>query len=559
MDSDYLAYEEKPTSPPQQTDQCALQCEVLTAHDCSREYGGTRLVNLLLAVGLGIGSHASSESLAPTEPTLEALGLGEVAYALLSIAPVCMGIATPLLWGALWDRAPWWVMLAAPLGEASGAFCTAAGLRAMAPDVASEIGLVQAAMMNPTAGVLLLLGVLLFSVSKAGVAIAQHSLVGQLFSGSQTTLAFAVLIVCKHLISILASWFMPRVVARAASDLLGLLNVQLVTLIPHSVSVTAGGVLCALHIGPRAVSRASEPSVDTPPAACTGLSRGAYLTAGQWRSALPQRRRWGRMVGWCSSLCLGNRKSPGRAMRVVIGIGIWRAVTVGTLHAYHATRVQMLVSIGTTAIAAGARCAFNDLLAIAALPAFALLARLVGLRSLLSLGPLVTAAATLLLLLSAHHPQSFMTDPDAAGSVPEVNSPAASMLPGADVLAVDGLDIPIVAPALLAISMMEIFLPIIPLALLPANAGKLGHAYGTLEAVFVLVQTVIVLSVGFMREGSGFSGALGFETAAFVCAAAISLPLSAHAKYPHASTLCTEPRGSELLFGTRSKHKDVRS
>ena len=44
--------------------------------DASRERS-RRALTLLLAVMLGVGSHASKESLAPAEPVLEGLGLGE--------------------------------------------------------------------------------------------------------------------------------------------------------------------------------------------------------------------------------------------------------------------------------------------------------------------------------------------------------------------------------------------------------------------------------------------------------------------------------------------------
>lgn len=89
---------------------------------------------ILLAVGLGVGVHASKESLGPSQTALEALGLSPVAYAILTLAPVALGLATPILWGRMWDRSPRWVFVSAPIGELLGATLIAGGLRLLAAD-----------------------------------------------------------------------------------------------------------------------------------------------------------------------------------------------------------------------------------------------------------------------------------------------------------------------------------------------------------------------------------------------------------------------------------------
>ena len=71
---------------------------------------------------MGVGAHVGKEVLAPEEPTLEALGLGPVSYALLTTAPIAMGIVTPIFWGALWDSSRRWLLVVLPpVGELCGA------------------------------------------------------------------------------------------------------------------------------------------------------------------------------------------------------------------------------------------------------------------------------------------------------------------------------------------------------------------------------------------------------------------------------------------------------
>ena len=85
---------------------------------------------ILLAILLGVGVHSSKEALGPAEPTLEAVGVSPVMYALLTIAPTAMSFFTPLLWGALSDYKPSIIPILAPhrcrqpifLGQCTGSF-----------------------------------------------------------------------------------------------------------------------------------------------------------------------------------------------------------------------------------------------------------------------------------------------------------------------------------------------------------------------------------------------------------------------------------------------------
>ena len=80
----------------------------------------------------------------------------------------------------------------------------------------------------------------------------------------------------------------------------------------------------------------------------------------------------------------------------VILIGLWRALEVGTLHAYHSIRIELAITVSPISLVdAGTLFARNDTLAIAALPIMYLLGRMVGLRALLVAVPLLSVAAIL--------------------------------------------------------------------------------------------------------------------------------------------------------------------
>jgi hypothetical protein len=250
---------------------------------------------LLLAVLLGVGAHAGKESLAPAEPALESLGLGPMAYALLTVMPIAMGVVTPMLWGALFDKSPRWVLLLAPMGEFAGAFLVAVGLNTLKLQGSKAL-----------AGTLCLLGLFSTSVCKSGIAIAQFSIVGRSCAG-YTALSFTLLIVTKHFIGMVVTWYVPLIVANAKDDLAGIFRVQVTMLLPHVVATAAG---IALHL--------VERYTPTAPRRQESLE-AATAVNGEG----PADQHHPTVFGFKLHI-------PGR---VALALGLWRAFAVGTLHA----------------------------------------------------------------------------------------------------------------------------------------------------------------------------------------------------------------------------------
>ncbi|KAL1498458.1 hypothetical protein AB1Y20_013783 [Prymnesium parvum] len=450
-----------------------------------------RALTLVLAVGIGIGSHFSKESLAPAEPALEHLGMNAIAYALLCVAPILMGVATPLLWGAVWDRSHRWVVLLAPLGEGAGAALIALGLRLF----------VRAA--SPLADSLILAGLCASSVCKAGVAIAQFSLVGRACA-DQPTLSFAVLVVAKHLVTIAAAWCVPLLTASPPA-LEGVLYVSELSLLPHALSALAAGLLFCLetHAPPPRVERHFTPHGHVFPR--QRLRRVNELLAGLHARGS----RHARFLLRHSADRWPAHHKP--FALVLLLLGGWRAFTVGTLHAYHSVRIQLLVSTGLSSVDAGASCALSDAIAIAALPVLYVASTCIGLRLVLPLAPFLAVCVSALIL--GH----------LVSASPHVDSP------------------PISRGSLLMLSMLELTVPIVPLALLPVNTDKLGSAFGALEAIYVVVQMSITLLFGVVRTFAEFPGVLGLMCGGFIISFILSIPLMFHVqtKEPSRAYLCS--------------------
>ena len=89
---------------------------------------------------------------------------------------------------------------------------------------------------------------------------------------------------------------------------------------------------------------------------------------------------------------------------------------------------------------------------------------------------------------------------------------------------------PVTSAALLVIAAAELFTPIVPLALMPINTGKLGSAYGRGEALFAAVQVAIALLLGAVRTFWGFPGAMAIIMGGMTLAFAVAAPLHRHAR-----------------------------
>ena len=327
----------------------------------------------------------------------------------------------------------------------------------------------------------------------------------------------------------------PLVLAAASGGGLGaLLRVQLCTLLPHTISLLSG-VAMARRAAARAARDAdsSAIAVGTPlqhevlagasplgePFASPGapsdddddaeLGRGG---AARSPSVAARRRaplvpaaddgatcggRW-YSCGAPSALAAGCARAPGAALSAAALLALWRALQVGSLHAYHSVRVALLTSSGLHLADAGAFFASTDALALGLLPLLYGFGRVGGTRPLLALCPLVSLAA------------------------------AAALL-GAPV-GVGGAVSGSARIALGALSVVELVSPILPLALMPANAdARLGAAYGLMEVLLVATQVALTLFLGVVRTTSGFAGALALVSGGFAAAAAVLVPLLARA------------------------------
>ena len=150
--------------------------------------------------------------------------------------------------------------------------------------------------------------------------------------------------------------------------------------------------------------------------------------------------------------------------------------------------------------AAGGVLAANALLSLSAFGLVGLLGRAARLKTLLVAVPLVALAASLALWrLSA------LSAVSADGEVGRV-----------------------ARGALLVIALVSAAAPIVPLALVPANAepSRLGRGYGIVESVFEGAEASLSLLLGLCRSAGGFPLALLLLSGSFGLAALVGVPLA---------------------------------
>ena len=75
------------------------------------------LRGLLLVIFLGLGTHASKQSLGPLEPTLHAAGMGPLGFGALTVVPGVASIVLPTVWGAAWAKRAPFVLVLSPLAQ----------------------------------------------------------------------------------------------------------------------------------------------------------------------------------------------------------------------------------------------------------------------------------------------------------------------------------------------------------------------------------------------------------------------------------------------------------
>ena len=184
------------------------------------------------------------------------------------------------------------------------------------------------------ANVLLVFGFLFISFCKAGVSIAEFSTVGRV-SGKYSACGFAAVVLAKHAMGMVMTWGVPHVLASAEGDaMLGIFRVQLTLLGVHIIAVGAG-VALACGCTRSATAGAAWPAL--PPPSPRDVRASPHAT-------------------WAQRL-FGVVQNSLDSVVVVVLIGLWRALAVGSLHGYHTIRVRFLQSRGLPLTEAGATLA----------------------------------------------------------------------------------------------------------------------------------------------------------------------------------------------------------
>jgi len=228
------------------------------------------LTSLALVLVLGVGAHASKQALGPLEPSLSAMGVGPIGFAILTITPGLAAMVMPLAWGAAWTMHARLVLRASPLLQLMAQVLLAGGVALRTWNVAAPL----------LTGAVLVSGLVLFSIGRAGLAVAQHATLARLYR-SHLVLAFAAMTGWTQLITSAMNLIVPRILEEAAargapvatepSQLVGgrseaqasagLLAVQLALLIPHTLSAVAGALLASSR--PRVAASSYGGSVDS--------------------------------------------------------------------------------------------------------------------------------------------------------------------------------------------------------------------------------------------------------------------------------------------------------
>ncbi|EOD35103.1 hypothetical protein EMIHUDRAFT_441053 [Emiliania huxleyi CCMP1516] len=276
-----------------------------------RRAGSWPYLCTLLAVLLGTGVHASKEALVPSEKSLEALGLSPVCYSALTITPVALGIVTPLAWGRLWDTRAALVLVGAPLGELVGSGLTACGLLALG------------ARNSPAAAAAILAGLVASSACRAGITIAEFSLVGRV-CGRNAAAGFGALVVAKHGMGSLMSWAVPILLGEGALGVAPLLSLQLLLLAPHAIAVCSGAALSVLHRPAAGEGGGGDlPEVDSTP-------REGKVLCGAGRGHGSRDPAAGGAAGAASLLqsLQQSQRMTSQSVAVLL-IGLWRALELG--------------------------------------------------------------------------------------------------------------------------------------------------------------------------------------------------------------------------------------
>jgi hypothetical protein len=523
------------------------------------------LRSLGLVLLLGVGAHSSKQSLGPLEPSLSAMGVGPIGFAVLTITPGVAAMVMPLAWGAAWTLHARFVLRGSPLLQLCAQALLVCGV--LLHNTTNTVPILTASV--------LVCGLILFSIGRAGLAIAQHATLARLYK-SQLVLVFAAMTGCTQVIAAVVNLMVPRIVKAveghdsaggAAKPHLrasaGLLTVQLVLLIPHSLASVAGALLARSR--PAIAAAASddtlaEPSVE-PSQASSHWFRDSRLgeesspslkhtcsdspanspvnipaapspeaqPPGQHTSPVPlppPLRPLLNLSGLSHAPSAISTRPPVRLWAsAVVALSVWRGLAIGSLHALKPVLIAMLVSVGASTVDAGGVIAINYALALIAYLLLAFMSSVGKLRwclvALPALGLL--AFVTMLFEVQRHgagDPGSGAVPntipplvPAAAGAAADQNS--SSLAHATHAGRVHAAINPFFRAALLGVALVAAASPVVPLALVPANTGDHGLGYGVLESIFEGSEIILSLLIGVCRSAGGFSATLILLIGAF--------------------------------------------
>jgi len=247
----------------------------------------------------------------------------------------------------------------------------------------------------------------------------------------------------------------------------GIVGVQLLLLIPAVLSSLAGFVLAYMSSSfavPHARSRLPS-----------GLSDGLLNVMSENEHGATTPRLLRKAGAQMQSLCLASQLV---SSNFVYWLSLWKALEVGSLHSFRTIKNALVVSLGETATGAGILLGTYQTIGLLALLPAGILFDVAGRRAVV-LGLSWSLAFAFLLL-------SFMS------------------LPGV-----------VWKASLLVVSVAEVLLPVLPLALVPEYCEPIGTSYGVLETSFSMAQVLLTIATGFMRKTGGFQSAMLLFTTTF--------------------------------------------
>lgn len=336
------------------------------------------LVPLILAIS--IGSHATTHALAPAEPKLAEIGVGPIAYALLSLVPTLGQICTPAIWG--WAFATWTrriVVLAPCMLLVGQSFVT--------------LGLGLDASGLPGAGLPLLVGLLVTSGSKAGLGVISHACLALVLvprdevratgwsalpkyssfrRPRRLMMGICITIATTHMIGAVTTYAVPRILKEH-----GLFTLQLCLLLPCCLGGLSGWALSAvLPVPPLPPLPPPEPKrYEAFTVRCSSCVDVIY-----------------RPLPFADQVCDRCRTAAAQLRaqnRALFSLALWRASAVGCIHALSMVTVALLVSHSWSASEAGTLVALSSTASLFCLPLILLCsAHMIPLLGVLSLGVL---------------------------------------------------------------------------------------------------------------------------------------------------------------------------